>query len=423
MTETNETEVEQNYVPIREPREGLPQLTTTQEHLQNVAKKLSQGSGPIALDAERASGFRYGQSAYLVQLRRIGSGTHLIDPRSFDNLDLVQQATQGADWILHAASQDLVCLAEVGLRPTTQLFDTELAGRILGLPKVGLGTLVETELGFQLAKEHSAADWSKRPLPTDWLNYAALDVEFLFELWDVLSEKLISSGKYEWALQEFAYVRDNTLPIVRTEPWRRTSGLHGARKPRQLAIVRALWEAREAIAQERDTAPGRILPDTAIIAMAHAVSETTDPLEDLEVFNSRLAIRYRKRWVTAVKSALALSDSDLPATKIHSTAPPAPRMWQERNPVAYAQLEQVRSELSALSDIHSIPVENLLTPDTVRRVLWNPPTTSSELQDQLDEMGARPWQSELVKPILERALFEPLITTDVAIEPSDSTEQ
>jgi ribonuclease D len=388
-----------------------------------VVQKLSQGSGPIAFDAERASGFRYGQRAYLVQLRRNGSGTHLIDPTCFENLDAVQQVTKGTDWILHAASQDLVCLAEVGLKPTALLFDTEVAGRILGLPKVGLGTLVETELGFQLAKEHSAADWSKRPLPTDWLNYAALDVEFLFELWDVLSAKLTSSGKYEWALEEFAYVRDNTIPIVRTEPWRRTSGLHGARKPRQLAIVRALWEARESIAQERDTAPGRILPDTAIIAMAHAVSETTDPLEDLEVFNSRLANRYRKRWITTVNSALALSDSDLPAAKLHSTAPPAPRMWQERNPVAYAQLEQVRSELSALSESLSIPIENLLTPDTVRRILWNPPHTADELQTQLRDMGARAWQSELSKPILERALFEPLKTTEVATELSDSTEQ
>ena len=84
-------------------------------------------------------------------------------------------ALEGTQWILHAASQDLPCLAEVNLRPGS-LFDTELAGRLLGYPRVGLATLVEVIMGQSMRKEHSAVDWSKRPLPKPWLEYAALDV-------------------------------------------------------------------------------------------------------------------------------------------------------------------------------------------------------------------------------------------------------
>lgn len=403
---------------IREPREGLPEVVDTNHALQRAVKSLTQGVGPVAIDAERASGFRYGQRAYLVQLNRKGSGIHLIDPTNFPNLAPIQQALDGVDWILHAASQDLVCLAEVGLKPTALLFDTELAGRILGLPKVGLGTLVETQLGISLAKEHSAADWSKRPLPTDWLNYAALDVEFLHDLWDVLSKQLHESAKYDYAMAEFANVRDNTRAIERVDPWRRTSGLHGARNPRTLAIVRALWEARESLAKQKDLAPGRILPDSLLVQIALSALESPSNFKALEVWSNRLVARHRASWVAAVEDALALPEQSLPPTKIVSNGPPAPRLWADRNPEAFAKLEQVRSDLANLSESTAIPVENLMLPDIVRRILWTAPTDEASVPQILSDMGARQWQIGLVAPIITRALFSPLNVT----EPEGSSE-
>ena len=233
-----------------------------------MAQKLAAGTGPVAVDAERASGFRYSQRAYLVQLRRAGAGTALIDPIPLgSDLRELDPALAGPEWVLHAASQDLPCLAEVGLAPAS-LFDTELAGRLAGLPRVGLGPLVEQLLGLSLEKGHGAADWSRRPLPDDWLVYAALDVEVLVELRDVLAELLAEQGKLEWARQEFEAVRTAGPPAPRAEPWRRTSGIHKIRKPRALAAVRALWEARDRLAAERDIAPGRVLPDAAIVDAA-----------------------------------------------------------------------------------------------------------------------------------------------------------
>ena len=109
------------------------------------------------------------------------------------------------EWILHAASQDLPCLSELGMWPD-RLFDTELAARLAGLPRVGLAAVIEQLLGFGLAKEHSAADWSTRPLPEPWLRYAALDVEVLTELREELIELLEADGKLEFAEQEFAAI-------------------------------------------------------------------------------------------------------------------------------------------------------------------------------------------------------------------------
>ncbi len=411
MTEP-EASVEPEGTPILTPRDGLPNLITELAQLQAAANSLEAGSGPVAIDAERASGFRYSSRAYLVQLRRANSGTFLIDPIHFTDLQPIQNALTGVDWILHAASQDLVCLREVGLSPTRYLFDTEVAGRLLGCARVGLGPLLLAEMGYLLAKEHSAADWSTRPLPEQWLNYAALDVEFLIELWEILSAKLHESKKYDLALQEFEFIRENTNPIVRTDPWRRTSGLHALRKPIELAIVRELWQARNQIAQSEDIAPGRILPDAILIEIAAQAAESSADISELPALQGRLTRRNRRRWINAVEMALATPDSELPATRIKSTAPPPPRAWQERNPIAFARLEQVRHAISALNENLQIPVENLITPEVVRRILWEPPESEIELSRMLSDYSVRPWQQELIEPILRQAIFEPLISTE-----------
>src|SRR5262245_8709968 len=242
--------------PLLTLRDGLPPVTDTETGLASACAAIAGGSGSVAIDAERASGYRYSSRAYLIQLRREGAGTWLIDPVAFTSLAPLARALAGTEWILHAATQDLPCLSEVGLRPDS-LFDTELAGRLLGYPRVGLATEVETVLGRRMKKEHSAVDWSRRPLPEPWLEYAALDVEVLIELRDVLEDQLVLAGKDEWAHQEF----DNLLGFElapRVEAWRRTSGMHKIRGRRGLAAVRALWEARDQLAERRDVTPGRI---------------------------------------------------------------------------------------------------------------------------------------------------------------------
>ena len=414
--------------PLLELRDGLPPVVETPDALAKTVEDFRSGTGPVAIDAERASGYRYSARAYLVQLRREGSGTALVDPIAFDHLTALNDALEGAEWILHAATQDLACLAEVGLRPTT-LFDTELAGRLLGYPRVGLATLVESVLGRSLRKEHSAVDWSTRPLPAPWLEYAALDVEALIELREVLGRELVASGKDEWARQEFAHLVTAPPAGPRLDPWRRTSGMHRARGRRALAAVRELWQTRDEIARRRDVTPGRIIPDSSIVEAATAMPRDKESLSGLRGFRGRGAERYARQWVEALRAARTMDDTDLPPVAARYDGPPPPRAWADRDPVAAARLTQARESLRALSEEHDVPVENVLTPDYVRRLMWDPPQVSpadlaAAVSARLTELGARPWQVELTRDLLVAAILHPARTPepDLADDPGTADD-
>lgn len=406
---------ESPVTPLLEPRDGLPPVVTTDVDLTAAAEALAGGVGPVAVDAERASGYRYGQRAYLVQLRRSGTGTLLIDPAALPDLSCLAPTLAAEEWVLHAASQDLPCLADLGLRPT-RLFDTELAGRLLGHPRVGLGPMVENVLGLRLEKGHAAADWSTRPLPADWLRYAALDVEVLVELRDALLVELESTNKDAWARQEFDAIVSAPPPPPRVDPWRRTSGLHRVRRPRQLAIVRELWNERDAIAARRDTSPGRVLPDSAIVDAALKQPATPEEMVALPVFGGRANRRLADRWFGAISRATQLPDRDLPPSTLRSDAPPPARSWGEKNPAAAARLGVLRPAVAAIADAHQVPTENLLAPDTVRRIAWEPPTDQSDdgIARRLAEHGARPWQMTLTAHVIARALERAKREADVA---------
>jgi ribonuclease D len=391
--------------PRLDLRDPLPPVIDTDHALAEYCAKVAAGSGPVALDAERASGYRYSQRAYLVQVRREGAGTGLIDPIAFDDLTALDAAIGDAEWILHAATQDLPCLAEVGLRPR-RLFDTELAGRLLNLPRVGLASLVEHYLGRSLAKEHSAADWSTRPLPEPWLLYAALDVEVLVELRDLIAAELEAAGKSEWAAQDFEALLSFTGPPSREDPWRRTSGIHKVRGRRALGLVREIWNARDEIAEQRDITPGRILPDSSILELASSPPADLTALKQARVMRNRGPRRFVSQWHDAIERGLGMPDEQLPRTSPRRDGPPPPRAWAEKFPEAAARLGRAREAVGALAEQHDLPVENLLTPHLVRGLAWEPPEPlSGEAIDAvLEAGGARPWQRELTVPALLEAL-------------------
>ncbi|MHA7238594.1 HRDC domain-containing protein [Arthrobacter sp. TMS1-12-1] len=391
---------------LTEPRDGVPLVIDTQAGLERAAAALAAGTGPAGVDAERASGFRYGQRAFLVQIRREGAGTWLIDPEPFRDLRIIDDALDGVEWILHAASQDLPCLSELGMWPD-RLFDTELAARLAGLPRVGLAAVIESQLGFTLAKEHSAADWSKRPLPEPWLRYAALDVEVLTELRDKLAALLAQDGKLGIAEEEFEHIRSTPPAEPRVDPWRRTSGLHQLRDRRQLAAVRQMWLEREDLAQRRDVAPGRLIPDSSIVAAARAMPSTVPQLLATKGFHGRAAQKEAPRWIRCIAEAQKLTD--LPPLHVSSNAPPPPRVWAEKDPEAAARLQTARPRVGQRAETLGMPVENLLTPDYLRRIAWRPPAEISleSVSAALADLGARAWQIEQVAAIITVAFLDP----------------
>jgi len=394
-------------VPLLEPAEGVPPVTDTESALADATARLAAAGGPLAVDAERASGFRYGQRAYLVQLRRPGAGTVLLDPVPLPDLRALAAVVNPAEWVLHAADQDLPCLRELGLAPAV-LFDTELASRLLGRAHVGLAAVVAENLGYALAKEHSAADWSTRPLPDPWLRYAALDVELLVELREVLAAQLEEAGKLRWALEEFEHVRTAPPPAPRSDPWRRTAGLQVVRDPQGLAVAREVWLAREELARRRDRAPGRVLPAAAIVAAARTRPRSVEELGRLKEFSGKGTRRHLPYWSAAVARALALPESELPSRRAPHVPDqlPAPRSWPDKNPEAAVRLDVVRTCVRNLAEQLQLPQENLLAPATQRRLAWDvkPRPSIGQVTDRLTALGARPWQVEKVAEPLTRAL-------------------
>jgi ribonuclease D len=266
--------------------------------------------------------------------------------------------------------------------------------------------MVQRLLGLGLAKGHGAADWSKRPLPGAWLNYAALDVEVLIELRTAIAEVLSEQGKTEWAAQEFQYLCTLHPAPTRRDRWRRTSGIHKVRDPRGLAAVRELWTARDAIARRRDIAPGRILPDSAIIDAAMADPTSSEKLTALPVFGGARQRRHADVWLAAL--ARARENPEPPAPPDSQNGPPPVARWSRRKPEAAARLEAARAALSELSERVGVPTENLLAPDLLRRLTWDwqgARDIPTAIDSFLREGGARPWQRKLVVPVLAQALL------------------
>ncbi|WP_238397923.1 HRDC domain-containing protein [Rothia amarae] len=393
-----------DIVLLNRPADGIPAVISTERGLRNAAQVLKNAEGSVAVDTERASGIRYGQRAFLVQLKRGDSGIILIDPEAFEDLSLINEALRGVEWVLHAATQDLPCLADLGMHPDF-LFDTELGSRLAGFDRVGLGTVVEQLLGYRLKKEHSAVDWSKRPLPAEWLNYAALDVEILVDLRDAIEDVLREQGKLEIALEEFAYLASAPPKETAPDPWRKTKGIQALRNRRQLTALKNLWFERDHLAQKKDIAPKRLLPDSSLIQAARAMPRTVPAILAIPGFQTRSLRREAPRWVRAIHDAKS-AEQPVPYTTPASGPPPI-KAWEHKRPVSHALIQAAKETLNDLSDDINIPHDNILQPDTLRRLCWEPPQEISEdsLAYELRSLGARNWQINLVVPRL-LPLFE-----------------
>ncbi len=427
-------------VPLLQPAEGTPPVIDNESSFKEALAQLAQGHGPFAVDAERASGFRYSARAYLIQIKRNEGGLHLIDPIPFgpghDLFIQLNSLLNTDEVILHASTQDLPCLRELGIHPV-RLFDTELAGRIAGLPRVGLGPLLETLMGVSLAKEHSAADWSARPLPQEWLTYAALDVELLVELRDRMNQILEKSNKLPWALEEFASILKAPPAPPRIDPWRRTSGMHKIKRRDQLAIIKELWIARDRLASLNDIAPGKLLNDSAIVELAIAAPSNK---KEFEKTLRPLGLRARwlenlPLWLSSITSAIALPEEQWPAMRTNADTLPPIKLWRDKFPEKYAPLSHARAAIELIAQENEIPVENLITPEHVRRVCWKPPTGATEnlsvtaVELALTELGARQWQIALVAAALAAALLEkepvpvPELLSPEAVEVTETTPE
>ncbi|KQB85444.1 HRDC domain-containing protein [Corynebacterium oculi] len=394
--------------PLLTPREGTPPLSDTPEDFARAAAALARGRGPFAVDTERASAYRYDDRAFLLQVRRRGAGTFLFAPEGYRSelSAALVPVLNGAEWVLHAAASDLPSLLALGLRPG-RLFDTELASRLAGFARVNLAAMTEELCGYALAKGHGAEDWSTTPLPAEWLTYAALDVETLLDLADALAEILDSQGKLPWLEQDCAaLIAATALPERR---WTALKGLGRLRRPADLAHARALWEAREELAARHDAAPGTLLPDKVLLAIASDPPARAGHLWQVPGY-SRRCDKHSQAWMRALRRVRDLDPAQYPEAPAPARIPSHSR-WPQVAPQAAAALAKAKEAFRLFSEETGTPVENLLRPKILRRVIWDAVEErrlhdAADLRAELEQRGARPWQRDLSAALLGPVLWD-----------------
>ena len=403
---------------LAEPR--LPtKLINTDQGLEELLSQLKNYIAPIALDAERASGFRYGQRAYLLQVAIRDSMIYLIDPIAEYAPEVWEEflkAMSSSTWIIHAASQDLPCLTELKIQPT-KILDTELAARLLGLPRVALGTLCEHYLQIRLAKEHSAVDWSERPLPEDWLTYAALDVDVLFDLWDKIDNDLEAKNKVGIASEEFNYLLNLAPKAQKIDRWRSMTGLHEVKDQRDLTVAKHLWAAREELAQEKDIAPSRLIPDASIVSVVKSRPKSRSELASLKSFTGRASRTFIDTWWKALEDGN--TTKNLVEVRPKAIGIPNHRNWPQKFPKAHARLLASKELIVQISNEQEVPQENLLNPEALRGICFEPPEvlTLESVTDSLKNRFVRDWQIGL----LAEGLVQTLSVEEFVPQTSEST--
>lgn len=422
---------------LKEPRGGVPDVIADLDGYHRVCERFAEADSSLAADAERASGFRYGHEDWLIQFKRDGAGIALLDPVALTQAgadwEEFNDAVGEATWILHDSLMDLPGFADIGLKPQA-LFDTEIAARLLGLHRFGLAAVTEHYLGLTLAKEHSAADWSYRPMPRDWRNYAALDVEVLIELESRMRKELKAQGKDEWAREEFAHALDEGLRTRKPHPipWLRISRITQlSRDRRGLAIAKSLWEQRDRLAREYDIAPSLLLSDSSIIEAAMRKPHNAAQFRSIRSLNERVRIhtgteqdkmfeRYApiqravkpKVWKEAIDQAMALKPSQWPTMPTPDqnedgtvNAPRSMKLWQHRHPDRFERLQRVRAVINQIAEDTRTPAEMIIKPQILRNLCWLEQPEQVEVAAFLEGQGARHWQTALIAPSVSRVIM------------------
>lgn len=400
---------------VTAPSEGTPQLMAGAAAIRQAADRLAQGTGWCAVDTERASGFRYHNRVCLLQIRRAGAGTMLIDVESDPQAttDFIGRVLADTGWVVHAASTDLPYLEQLRLRPP-QLFDTELTGRFLGFHRVNLAAMVEHYLGVRLRKNHGGEDWSRRPIPSEWLDYAALDVEYLLPLADAMRSELTQQHpKDEWVAEECDYLTRVYRGYSPTpKSWEDLRGVHGLRTSKQLQVARWLWRVREKLARASDTAVSRLLPDKALVALATELPTTVPKVMRTPGYPPRLR-RKARYWANQVDKALRTAQDRWPEPfpiPTYRDTPPSRYTWSRYYPESFPKLTMVREELARVAAQVEIPVENMIQSSDTNEIVWRSQelkevTDDTELLELLQRLQIRPWQQKLCLPIFTSILL------------------
>lgn len=343
----------------------------------------------IAVDTEADSLHSYFDKVCLIQLSVPGDD-FIVDPLA--KVDLAPFGAVLADAsvtkVLHGGDYDLRILNRDFGYTVHNLIDTSICAQLLGYEGIGLAALLDRHFGLKLNKTHQRADWSMRPLPPDMLAYAATDTHYLIELAAKLRAELEALGRWEWAVEEFS--RLETVRYRETdedaEPWRKAKNIGGLER-RSLAIVRDLYNWRDALARKADRPPFKILGNDSLVAIAKEKPKSHRELASIAAVSRYHAERYGREILAMVARAMEIPEEELP---------------DKNEPKAWIRDKALEARINRLKSVRDRYAKELKIDPSVlgaRHILAAVATTGT-----LDVPAMREWQKQVMGDALLSAL-------------------
>lgn len=377
-----------------------PKRPTPHRYVRTVADlavlmRRVSGEPLVAVDTEAASFHRFVDRIYLIQLSS-RLETAIIDPLTVSDVSALGAviADPKVEVVFHDADYDLRILdRDYGLR-ARRLFDTRIAAQLLGEPAVGLAALLEKHVGVTLDKKYQRADWSRRPLPPEMLDYAATDTRYLPALRDTLRAELEAKGRLAWAEEEF--VRLESLRWTPAQPngdsYLRVKGARLLSR-RGLALLRELVHWRDEVAGEQDRASFRVVANEAVLALAGAGPRTPEALKDVNGISSRIIEQRGDALLAAIERGFAVPEKELPRF---------PRGERRTvDPKFDLRVERLKAVRNAAAERLGLDPGVLCPKGTLESVARAMPKAASALEE-IPEM--RKWQVEVLGEDFLKAL-------------------
>ncbi len=345
-----------------------PIWVATQPELRTLVKDLSKQAS-LAVDTESNSLHAYHEQVCLIQFST-SETDYLVDPLALDDISQLGEifANPKVEKIFHAAEYDLICLKRDFDFSVSNIFDTRWAVRVLGYAKDGLDGLLAEKFNVQVNKKYQKADWGKRPLIAEQINYARLDTHYLLPLKNILQAELEEKGLLQMAYEDFERVCAVEIPSTRPVLWERMANNHNFTL-RELTILKELYECRERIAQELDRPPFKVMSDQQLSDIARLPPEYLD-----ELFGLGLSNRQVMRWGRAI----------LRAVERGQKAPLVKPQQIERPDEAYlSRLEALKTWRKNAARKMKVESDVILPRQLMEMIADNAPRSLPELSDLL----------------------------------------
>jgi ribonuclease D len=356
-----------------------PTLITRTKDLRRLASRLG-GEPILGVDTESNSLYAYQEQVCLIQFST-SQADFLVDPLGLPDLSPLGPvfANPEIEKVFHAAEYDLITLKRDFKFTFNNLFDTMLAARILGWEEVGLGSILKAEFGVQLNKHYQRANWGRRPLTPQLMDYARMDTHYLIPLRGRLKQALQKSGRWQLAIEDFKRMQDvnGRDPGDQPEACWRVNGSYDL-SPQQAAVLMELCRYRDQVARALNRPLFKVIGDGTLMAIARALPDNLAELEQLPEAHPRLVKRHGEALLGAVQRGLR-------AEPVYAPRSPRP---DERY---LNRLEALRSWRKTTAEKMGVYSDVVLPRDLLHAIASANPHGKKELSQALHRA---PWRLE-----------------------------